>query len=201
MCGRYYVDEDLAAELRQIFRDIDRLLKGQKLAGDVRPSEEALALFCTQDVWQPALMRWGFPGRDGKQLVINARSETVTEKPTFRQSVRERRCVIPASGFYEWSGKTAGSLRQKYSFFLPERKNMYLAGCFREDEDGHRFVILTAAANASMAPVHDRMPLLIPADRLDDWGRQQGNYPELLVREQEQLGRRAEYEQMSLKLF
>lgn len=201
MCGRYYVAQELAEELRQIFRDTDQQFNEKKLVGDVRPSEEALVLFYAQDAWQPAMMRWGFPGRDGKQLLINARSEAVTEKPSFKQSIRERRCVILVSGFYEWGGSAVGGSRQKYTFFLPESQKMYLAGCFREYEDGKHFVILTVAANTSMAPVHDRMPLLIPEDRLDEWGRQQGNYLELLLREQGDLRRSTEYEQMCLKLF
>lgn len=195
MCGRYYVDETMANEIKKLIHDIDRRMMNGK-TGEVRPSEEALVLLFQDENWQPATMRWGFLGRKGKGLLINARSETVWEKPTFQQSISEQRCVIPASGFYEWN---AG--KEKFTFTLPEQPVMYFAGCYRAYEAENRFVILTTAANASMAPVHERMPLLLPEENLEAWISSRKHAEALLLRKPEQLERKTEYEQLSLDLF
>ena len=110
--------------------------------------------------------RWGFPGMQKNEWIINARSETVSQKPKFRQSFHARRCVIPATGFYEW---THDSQKKKYKFHIPDHKNIYMAGIWNEYNGEKHFVILTTAANHSMAPIHNRMPLIIPKEVIRSW--------------------------------
>ncbi len=106
-------------------------------------------------------MRWGFPSFD-KKLLINARAESAAEKPTFREAVRQRRCVIPATGFVEYSHDSRGRAIDKYRFEMPEGSMLYMAGLVLPHEGEWRFVILTTAANASVVAIHHRMPLVLP---------------------------------------
>ena len=118
-------------------------------------------------------MVWGFPAPEGKGLVINARCETVLEKKLFSESVRTRRCLIPASGFYEWSQ------RKDPYFFAPQSvgpqsgqekgRLLLMAGFYRSWEGTERFVILTTRANASVCGVHPRMPLILEPEDARLW--------------------------------
>jgi putative SOS response-associated peptidase YedK len=111
-------------------------------------------------------MRWGFTAFDGKPL-INARSETALAKPTFAASMRERRCLILASGYYEW--QRVGSKRVQYRFF--SAKPLLLAGCYHTEKDAAlpSFVILTRDAAPAFAQIHERMPVVIPHQRASEW--------------------------------
>ena len=108
------------------------------------------------------LQTWGIPGWKGG-LMINARAETVCEKPMFRRSMAAQRCVIPATSFYEWD-----AARHKYQFALPGEP-LYLAGLYDNVDGANRFVILTTTPNASMHGIHDRMPLILRRDQIRPW--------------------------------
>lgn len=86
------------------------------------------------------------------------------KKRTFKDSVRTRRCAVPAAGFYEWNSE-----KEKYTFRNPDSSIFYLAGFYKEYEEGTRFVILTTEANDSMKSVHNRMPLVLGRQELDAW--------------------------------
>lgn len=115
------------------------------------------------------------------------------EKPMFREAVLHRRAVIPAAWFYEWDRS-----KQKYTFYRKGREPLFMAGCCRRYEDGDRFVILTTQANASMQPIHDRMPLILERDEVADWLYQDAAAGKILYKSPPLLERRSEYEQMSL---
>ena len=108
MCGRYYVDDDTVEEMEKVIRLVNAKVNGKLPVmedihrGDVRPSEVAPVLLKRGNILAICNERWGFPGKEGKTLVINARSETVNEKPMFSDSVAHRRIAIPAAGFYEY---------------------------------------------------------------------------------------------------
>ena len=138
---------------------------------------------------------WGFPGFDKGRLLINARSESVKDRPTFADSFAGRRCALPAAGFYEWDKK-----KEKVIFTLPDRPILYLAGIFRPYGEEKRFVVLTRETNASLEPVHDRMPCLLRADQIYDWIRRDDKTDSLLSLEMPGLHRYQEYEQQSLFL-
>ncbi len=142
MCGRYYVDEDTAKEIQEVIRDLDRKLALE--AGDVRPSEPAVVLTGKYPRLTADRMQWGFPQPGRKGLLINARAESALERISFRDSVRHRRCIIPAAHFYEWN-----KAKEKATFCRKDSPVLYMAGIWNHFETGDRFVILTTQANAS----------------------------------------------------
>ena len=171
MCGRYYVEidekdlADICNEVQKNLENTPEQLSFNMTSGEVFPTNIVPIRVGDKDY---KAMKWGFTGYDGKPI-INARSETALIKPTFKVPMQTGRCLIPASGYYEW--QRAGGRKQKYSFTLPDRKIMYMAGCYRLEE-GNRicsFVILTRPASAIIKDIHDRMPVLIPEGRTHDW--------------------------------
>lgn len=164
MCGRYifYADPELA-EIRRIIEQIEA--KGKSFdAGEIFPSQMAPAVFNDAGRLEADAFQWGFPQYQRSGVLINARSETVLDKPTFRDSFLHRRCVLPAAGFYEWDAK-----KQRYLFTQAQAPILYLAGIYRPLAGANRFVILTTAANDAMRPIHDRMPVTIARERIMDW--------------------------------
>lgn len=145
MCGRYYVDDETSREIEKIVRKLDQRLKIEH-GQDIHPSESAVVLTkeCREVVARQ--MQWGFPGFQGKGLLINARAEAILDKKTFRDSVLHRRCVIPAHHFYEWSKN-----KEKYTFQSPKQDaTLFMAGCYQIYNGQNRFVILTTGHKASL---------------------------------------------------
>ena len=106
-------------------------------------------------------------------LLINARAETIAEKPAFRKACRERRCLVPATGFYEWI-KAADGGRDPFYIFPAEGDALAFAGVWRDwtAPDGETIptvAIVTTAANADIAHIHHRMPVIIDADSFALW--------------------------------
>lgn len=164
MCGRYgfYADrtDDKA---RAVLAMLEKLYPDTPVkTGEIFPGDTAPGVIRREDriVSVPAL--FGLPGFDGKKLLINARAETAAEKPAFARAFRETRIILPANGFYEW-GRDPG--RPKYWFTL-DAAVFYLCGIYKLIEGRCRFVILTRAANESMLPTHDRMPVTVSADQV-----------------------------------
>ena len=119
-------------------------------------------------------MIWGYPQFDGKKgVVINTRLEAAGEKPFWRDSLMQRRCVVPTSGFFEW--QHGGPFdKQRYLFDLPDEPILYLAGIYKAFPAAgvmlaERFSILTTAPNNSIRAVHDRMPVVLRSDELAEW--------------------------------
>ena len=191
MCGRYFVDDGMERELKNTFWSAD-ISKFQVKAGDVHPTDLAFILTGTKEICLTQ-MRWGFRKKDQKDLLINARVETVKEKPMFNESMRYNRCVIPASGFYEWN-----KIGEKASFRPPHRKILFMAGIWQKVEDENQFTILTTVPNASVAPVHERMPLVLDKNEVSQWLMDWKQAEELLTKRPALLERRQEFEQLSL---
>ncbi len=116
---------------------------------------------------------WAKDAEIGNRM-INARAETLTEKPSFREAFRKRRCLIPTSGFYEWE-KTGSGVKQPFYFYLKEKEVFGFAGLWEEwldketSEMLETFTIITTEANNVLKPVHDRMPVIIKAENYDEW--------------------------------
>ena len=138
------------------------------------------------------ILQWGFPGFEKGRLLINARAESVMDRPTFADSFSSRRCVIPAAGFYEWDSK-----KEKVIFTLPDKPVLYLAGIFRPYGPEKRFVILTREANASMLPVHDRMPLILTSEEAALWVKDVSEAESILTKVLPQLRAERPYEQLT----
>lgn len=163
MCGRYYVDEETVGEIERVVREVDEKLRGGR-TGDVFPSQPAAVLTGKVPGMKAEMMKWGFLQNHKNGLLINARAETCLERRTFRDSVLHRRCIIPAKRFYEWDSR-----KNKVAFSKKNMPVLYMAGFYNVFQGEERFIILTTQANASVASVHDRMPLLMEARELEDW--------------------------------
>lgn len=182
MCGRYLIlDEENNIEIRKIIKEIDAKYAGtperaEMRTGEIFPTNVAPVLLSSSaGAVQAVPMKWGYPRWDGPGVVINARSETAGSKSMFRASLATRRCVIPASGFFEWAKNTSAGKKHKYFLRLPDDPVMYMAGLYgifqknRTGEAYRAFVILTAAANSFVAPIHDRMPVIIEPEKVPSW--------------------------------
>lgn len=193
MCCRYYY-EDFERELRELMRAVavvqlpgfDRNIIENR---DVSPSQAAITIHAaeanngsTMAPLAASKMNWGFANPYRKGLVINARAETAREKNLFADSIAKRRCVIPASGFYEWDRYKA-----RYRFTLPENELILFAGFFHEEQGVDRYTVLTTDANDSMIRVHDRMPVMIGCDEIRPWIFDDSALSEFLGRKQPKL--------------
>lgn len=177
MCGRYslFLEE---TEIRDILNAVHRQGQESK-TGEIYPTNPAPVLTLRQGRLTPQVQVWGFPGfGPRKGVIINARAETAGEKPMFRRSLETGRCVVPSTGFYEWS---QDKKKIKYRFRLPGSRILYMAGLYREFQGEMRYVILTTAANESVADVHDRMPVVLLPGQVEEWVGDKGHLP-LLTR-------------------
>ena len=112
-------------------------------------------------------MKWGFSGPKG--LLINARAETAAEKETFREAWAKHRCVIPASWYYEWEHDEKKKAGRKYAL-RPEKEGLiWLAGLYRLENSLPVFVILTRPADEGILWMHDRMPVMLPENKVNEW--------------------------------
>ena len=166
MCGRFDVDIEKNKELKKILHTLDRKYPGNRVKqGEVFPTDQAAILIEDPKTHEivPELSKWGFPGFQGKGMIINARSETAMEKATFKESLVLRRCLVPTSGFYEWD-----EAKNKY-LFQDSSEITYLAGMYNMYKGLNHFVILTTNANPSMEDVHSRMPIVISDGDKEGW--------------------------------
>ena len=196
MCGRYHFSAELLDEIRDLTEQKDWKLELGVLDRDIHPGDTAPVIVAAGDQGgslRVCRQKWGYPGPGGKGLVFNARSESVFEKRMFRDSVSMRRAVIPVSWFYEWNKN-----KEKFTFTKEGSRILFLAGFYGRYEDGEHFVILTTQANASMAPVHSRMPLVLEREQVREWILDSAKTKELLGQEPPQLARDCEYEQQTL---
>jgi putative SOS response-associated peptidase YedK len=165
MCGRFYIDEESAVEIKKILEQIDAKYQNKtRKTGEIFPTNEVPILAANHNKVEPELSVWGFPNYNNKGVLINARSETALEKKTFREGILSRRCVIPSSGFFEWN-----SAKQKYYFQRQEEGILYMAGIYNFYQDECKFVILTTSANLSMQDIHQRMPVVLEKGDVEKW--------------------------------
>jgi putative SOS response-associated peptidase YedK len=156
MCGRYALHAAPDVVALQFALDA---LPEFKASYNVCPGSDVLVIRGRREA---SLLRWGA----GDKL-INARAETLTERPTFRNAFRQYRCLIPASGFYEWQS-VAGKKQPWY--VLPRGQRLFALGGIVLLRQGVRSVaIVTTAANAPLAKIHDRLPVLVAPGSYDVW--------------------------------
>ena len=191
MCGRYFVDDEMWREIKKICKQIDDS-KLKVTRGDVRPTDMAVVLMGMKEV-RTEQMQWGFTQQYQEGLLINARAETVLSKPSFRDSMRHCRCVIPAAGFYEWN-----KAKEQVSFRMPQSKILYMAGIWQTTAKEKQFTILTTSPNDSVSPVHDRMPLVLTSEEIIPWIQSFDAAEKLLTKTPPFLEHKQEYEQLSL---
>jgi putative SOS response-associated peptidase YedK len=175
MCGRYSLTTPVEG-LRRLFEvpELPNLAPRYNIA----PSQDAPVVRLGQDGRRSlVLMRWGLIPSWAKEAkigyrMINARAETVAEKPAFRAAFGRRRCLVAADGFYEW--RTEGRAKQPYRITLEDGGPFAFAGLWErwrspEGEIIESFTIVVTEANQHLRPIHDRMPVILdPADH-DAW--------------------------------
>lgn len=193
MCGRYYIDDETAREIKKLVRQIDERLQREKMGRDIHPTDLAPVLKGNGADFEMEWQKWGLPGIQNKGVIFNARSETVLEKRMFKEGVRRRRIIVPCTWFYEWNRN-----KEKITFYRTDSSVLFLAGFYNRSEDGDRFVIITTEANKSMKETHDRMPLILEPHELEDWVMEDGKTEEILRQKPVLLAKRAEYEQQTL---
>lgn len=187
MCGRYQFTMDgLPAGLRRALAPLEPAWR----AGDVFPTAMAPVLVAKDGKVAASVLRWGFPGKE--RVLINARAETASGRPAFRDCVRRRRCAVLTTGFYEWDAS-----KHRYLFRMPGSEAMCLAGLYDRYGGEDCFVILTTAPNASVAAVHDRMPLALTKEQVRPWLLDDAAALELLAARPPQLERTSADGQLS----
>ncbi len=177
MCGRYTMT--LNAEQAQSGYDLQSLPADWQPRYNVAPSQP-VAVVTDAAMREAEWMRWGLIPSWAKDMLIgnrliNARAETLLEKPSFRAGVQKRRCLVLADGFYEWrkaAGK--GGAAQPYYFRREDGAPFAFAGLWEvwrapEGEEVRSCTIITCAANALVADVHERMPVMLSGDAMWDW--------------------------------
>ena len=190
MCGRVYM-APVNPELRELVKEMNRAKLAKrfcderglslKTEGEILPSSVLPALALNRAGEKKVFpMKWGFRGKKG--LLINARAETASEKPTFRELWQNHRCVITASLYYEWEHDEQKHPGQKYALHPPDEGIIRLAGLYRMEEGLPAFVILTCAADERIAWMHDRMPVMLRKEDADAWIRRETIPAEIIGR-------------------
>jgi putative SOS response-associated peptidase YedK len=178
MCGRYALTKDPEA-VRAFFGYAERPNFPPRY--NIAPTQPVPVVRCERTTGRSArhfiLMRWGFlPSfvKDPRDfpLVINARVESLAEKPSYRNALRRRRCIFIADAFYEW--RRSRKPAQPYLFRRRDGAPLALAGLWEtwigpNGEEVDTACIVTTPANASVAAIHDRMPAILEAEQFDAW--------------------------------
>jgi putative SOS response-associated peptidase YedK len=180
MCGRFLQlssPDDLARQFALTLSDLPGLVPYLFPRYNVAPTQPVAALRLDGERRTLALLRWGLIpswARDEKigHSLINARAETVAEKSAFRAAFKARRCLVPASGFYEWV-QTGAKHKQPYHIARKDGAPFAFAGLWErwhgDEEPVETCAILTTEANAAVRPVHDRMPVILDAQDFGAW--------------------------------
>ena len=163
MCGRFHIDFE-NQDVQNIFGQMQKNENNRQLSfGDIYPTDFTPALIRDNMKIKPLPARWGYERIGHKGVLINARAETVAEKPTFRKDFFERRCLIPASGFYEWTEN------KEKLYFFPREKLLYLGGIYRKSREYISYVILTKKSTEPVSRYHDRIPVIVDAKNVESW--------------------------------
>ena len=179
MCGRF-ARYSLSRELERYFHAHPPSFELQPNY-NVAPTQEIPVIVIHEDERHIKKRHWGLVPFWAKDIsigsrMINARVETVTSKPAFRAALKQRRCLIPADGFYEWLGKSGS--KQPYYFHLPSGEPFAFAGLYEVWEDKEAppeagpyksCTIITTEASDSVKDIHNRMPLILKPEAYDEW--------------------------------
>ena len=171
MCGRYTLAKPLKG-IDSHFGPLHINLE-YRPSYNIAPSQLSPVVINNSDQREMTAMKWGLVpswAKDEKMKFINARSETVHEKPSFKSSLRNKRCLIPADGFIEWRGTE----KQPYYIYLKDQALFAFAGLWStwnnpKGESLNTYSILTTAANEKLTPIHARMPIILPSEKYESW--------------------------------
>ena len=170
MCGRYTLTKSIKA-IESHFKTVHINLKHLP-SFNIAPSQLSAVIIHSSNKLNLIGMKWGLipswskDGSMGNKL-INARSETLNEKPSFRESFKKRRCLIPADGFIEWKEKKPHFIRMRNQALFA------FAGLWSTWDSGDKplntFTIITTEANKTLSPLHSRMPVILHPDSYETW--------------------------------
>ena len=151
--------------------------------GEIRPTNVAPVIASNKSGHRTVFpMRWGFTG---KSLLINAKTETAAAKPTFQEAWKSHRCIVPASWYFEWEHlPTADGKKKTGDKYLLQPKGSaitWMCGLYRMEEGLPCYVILTREPSEEIRFIHDRMPLMLPEQYIDEWIRPDA-HPEEIIR-------------------
>lgn len=187
MCGRFTLASEVDAIAGAFAAEITPGLRDHRPRYNIAPTEDAPVVIAAPGGRRAGLMRWGLVPRWAESprvgpRMINARSETVGSRRAFRESFLARRCLVPADGFYEWESRPSG--KQPYWIHPAVGGILAFAGIWSawRSPTGSRlmtFSILTRDAPAAIRWLHDRVPVILPTRRWDDW-LARGTTPESL---------------------
>jgi putative SOS response-associated peptidase YedK len=189
MCGRF-LNRTPASETARVFGTANAL-PNYPPRYNLAPTQPALVVRFNPETRERSLdpLRWGlipFWAKDAKigYSTINAKAETIAEKPAFRDAFKSRRCIIPADGFYEWQKTTAGKVPHA---IMPREGNFAFADLWERWKDPasqeivRSCTIVTGRPNELVAPIHDRMPVILPPETWARWlGEEPASREELL---------------------
>lgn len=200
MCCRYYME--MSPELRPYIeaanrsslkdRLVSKLARPLVTEGEVRPTDLVPVIAPSSKSQEPTVfpMVWGFTIPRRQTSLFNARVESATEKPTFKESWEKRRCIVPASWYYEWEHLINASTGKsktgdKYMIQAKGSNVIYLAGLYRLEEIAGIqvpvFTILTREPSDEIRFIHDRMPVMLPKEYIREWVNPNGK-PEEIIR-------------------
>ena len=170
MCGRYWIDDGRESiELQGIIEQVNRrvVVEPVKTSGEIFPSDTVPVLATSRNHTPGAFaMQWGYTLPDGRRI-INARSETVADKPMFRDGMKQRRCAVPASRYFEWDRRSGD--RTRYAIQPVDGQLFYMAGIYRIEDGRPVFSILTRNPADNIAFIHNRMPVILPGNLVGAW--------------------------------
>lgn len=175
MCGRFALAEN-AEVIVEAFRCAKSNLSTFKPSFNIAPTQLAPVIRQQDGVREATVVRWGLVPGWAKDVnvgsrMINARCETVAEKPAYRSAFAFRRCIVPASAFYEWEATPQG--KQPFAFTPAGGGLLALAGLWERWEKGpepvESFTILTTSANELLGRIHDRMPVILEPEGVETW--------------------------------
>jgi putative SOS response-associated peptidase YedK len=177
MCGRY----ELKSKARALNKQFPPLHLGQGDMpgnGEIRPTDPVLIITGGEHGYQGSKARWGLVGhfldRAPSSPLINLRSEGLAAKPFYSKILKRNRCLIPATAFYEW--QPLAGRKQKIRISQPNSETLMFAGIFdHHPTAGVTCAILTTAADATIRPIHERMPLILGHEESNFW---LADYPE-----------------------
>lgn len=183
MCTRFYIEPE-TEELSEILEDARKSGLSYRFyqagyairtSGEIRPSDVVPVVAPDRDGNRKVFpMRWGFQLPPPKKpLLVNARVETAAEKPTFREEWRRRRCAVPASWYYEWTHirRNDGKIVPGDKYLIQPRgaSVAWLCGLYRIEDGIPVFTVLTREPSTEVSRIHNRMPLILPAELTGRW--------------------------------
>ena len=175
MCGRFSLEEYPKTILENFDLPTYPRLSEENFVprNNIAPSANIITIFNSDNAYELGEMHWGIvppwakPGQF-KRPLINARSETIWEKPSFKNLIKSNRCVILANSFYEWNRDE--SPKQPYRVTMKHKQDMAMAGIYQVSRQGElQCCVVTMRANGQMATIHHRMPVLLSGSHLTSW--------------------------------